>query len=93
MKYMTVPFPIVIAKEGKWFVASCPLLSLATQGKTETEAKQMMADLISEYLRDPDTPKPTLSSLFSLSLTNVSVNVPKGVFHRKASLTSHSAGY
>jgi predicted RNase H-like HicB family nuclease len=53
-----LPFPIIIAREGKWFVASCPLLDIATQGKSEEEVKANMADLIDAYLSDPDTPKP-----------------------------------
>ncbi len=53
-----LPFPIIIAREGKWFVASCPLLDIATQGKSEEEVKANMANLIDAYLSDPDTPKP-----------------------------------
>jgi predicted RNase H-like HicB family nuclease len=53
-----LPFPIIIAREGKWYVASCPLLDIATQGKTEEEVKANMVDLIDAYLSDPDTPKP-----------------------------------
>ena len=55
-----LPFPVVISKENKWFVASCPLLDIATQGKTEEEVKENMADLINDYLSDPDTPKPSV---------------------------------
>ena len=58
-----VPFPVLIAKEKKWFVASCPLLDIATQGKTEREVKENMAELIGEYLSDPDTVKPSLDDL------------------------------
>jgi predicted RNase H-like HicB family nuclease len=58
-----VPFPIIIAKEGKWFVASCPLLDVATQGKTEKEVKENMVDLINDYLSDPDTPKPAFEEV------------------------------
>lgn len=83
-----VPLPILIAKESKWFVASCPILDIATQGRTEKEVKENMADLITEYLRDPDTPKPTLEDLMSLSLANIPVSVPEGVLHRKASTTT-----
>jgi predicted RNase H-like HicB family nuclease len=54
-----VPLPILITKEKKWFVASCPILDIATQGKTEKEVKENMVDLINEYLSDPDTPKPS----------------------------------
>jgi predicted RNase H-like HicB family nuclease len=80
-----LPFPIIIAREGKWFVASCPLLDIATQGKTEYEVKENMADLINDYLSDPDTSKPSYEDLISLSLANIAVTVPEGVLHPKAS--------
>ncbi|MGD0072093.1 MAG: hypothetical protein ABSB71_11100 [Candidatus Bathyarchaeia archaeon] len=83
-----VPLPILITKENKWFVASCPILDIATQGKTEKEVKENMADLINDYLNDPDTPKPSMEDLMSLSLTNIPVKVPEGVLHRKASTTT-----
>jgi predicted RNase H-like HicB family nuclease len=41
---------VVITKEGKWFVACCPILDVATQGKTEKEVKENMEDLIDESL-------------------------------------------
>lgn len=82
---MEVPLPVVIAKEGKWFVASCPLLDIATQGKTEKEVKEMMVDLISEYFKDPDTAKPKIKAIMSVSLTNIPVNIPKGVLYSKTS--------
>jgi predicted RNase H-like HicB family nuclease len=80
-----VPLPILITKEGKWYVASCPLLDIATQGKTEKEVKENIAELINEYLNDPDTAKPSLDDLMSLSLTNIPVKVPESVLYGKAS--------
>ena len=80
-----VPLPILITKENKWFVASCPILDIATQGKTEKEVKENMADLINDYLSDPDTLKPSMEDLMSLSLTNIPVTIPEGVLHRKTS--------
>ena len=74
-----VPLPIIITKENKWFVASCPILDIATQGKTEKEVKENMANLINDYLSDPDTPKPSMEDLMSLSLTNIPVTIPEGV--------------
>ena len=85
---MEVPLPVVIVKEGKWFVASCPLLDIATQGETEEEVKVMMEDLINEYFKDPDTPKPELKTIMQVSLTNSPVEVPEGVLHSKASPTA-----
>lgn len=58
-----IPLPVIMAREGKWFVASCPVLDIATQGKTEREAKDMIADLINEYFKDPDTPKPEIKTI------------------------------
>ena len=85
---MEIPLPIVIAKEGKWFVASCPVLDIATQGETELEVKEMMEDLINEYFKDPDTPKPELKTIMQVSLTNIAVEVPEGVLNSKASPSS-----
>ena len=80
-----VPLPILITKENKWVVASCPILNIATQGKTEKEVKENMTDLINDYFNDPDTQKPSMEDLVSLSLTNIAVEVPEGVIHHKAS--------
>ena len=63
---MQILLPVLIAKEKKWFVASCPILDIATHGKTEKEVKENMANLIGEYLSDPDTTKPALEDLMSL---------------------------
>jgi len=82
-----VPLPIIISKENQWFVASCPLLDIATQGKTEKVAKEKMTDLINEYLNDPDTQKPSMEDLMSLSLTNIAVKIPEEILHGKASTT------
>lgn len=35
-----IPFPVLISKEGKWFVACCPMLDIATQGRTEEEVRE-----------------------------------------------------
>lgn len=58
-----IPLPVIITKGGKWFVASCPLFDIAAQGRTEKEVKENMRDLIDDYLRDPDTPKPELETI------------------------------
>ena len=76
-----IPLPILVTKEGKWFVASCPILDIATQGKTEKEVKENMAELASEYLCDPDTAKPSLDDLMSVSLSNIPVKIPQSVIN------------
>ena len=88
-----IPFPVVILKEGKWFVASSPVLDIAAQGKTEKEVKENIAELSDEYLRDPDTMKPRLDQLLFVSLANVPVNVPESVLHRKASTVTSAQSH
>lgn len=64
--------PIIVMKEGKWFVASCPPLDIATQGETEQEVRENMEDLIDEYLNDEDTQKPEIEiELTSLSFVHI----------------------
>ena len=87
---LQVPVPILITREGKWFVASSPILDVATQGRTEKEVKENLADLITEYLRDPDTRKPSLEELMSLSLANIPVRIPEGVLRGKTSSSPSS---
>jgi len=81
-----VPLTIFITKEENWFVACCPLLDIATQGKTEDEVRENMKDLIAEYMRDPDTTKPKLKTIMSASAVMTTIPIKmKGVYHgRKA---------
>jgi len=70
-----VSLPIVVSKEGEWFVASCPLLDIATQGQTEEEVKENMLDLIQDFFADEDTKKPSLKEISSASVSLMSVSV------------------
>ncbi len=70
-----VPLSIIISREGKWFVASCPILDIATQGKDEKEVRENMIDLIEEYFEDPDTPKPTIEMLMDSSVFVMNIPV------------------
>ncbi|MEA3342540.1 MAG: type II toxin-antitoxin system HicB family antitoxin [archaeon] len=81
-----ISFPIIITRENEWFVAACPVLDIATQGKTEDEVKRNMKELIEEYIKDPDTSKPELQTLISASVTlsNVSVDVGDDFHGKKA---------
>jgi predicted RNase H-like HicB family nuclease len=88
MKEIPIPLPVYMAKENEWFVASCPVLDIATQGMTEEEVKKNLEDLINEYLNDPDTPKPEIKTIMSVSLTNIPVNIPEGVLYRKTQTSS-----
>jgi len=74
-----VSLPVVLSKEGNWFVASCPILDIGTQGRTEKEVRQNMQDLIEEYFSDPDTPKPSLKEIKSASVSIVNMQVRLGV--------------
>lgn len=76
LKKVQFPVPIFINREGKWFIAECPVLNLATQGKTEKEARENMKELLQDYLRDEDTPKDFLRQFYSRTLTYIPVAIP-----------------
>ena len=76
-----ISFPVLISKEGKWFVVCCPILDIATQGRTEEEVKENMVNLIEEYMEDPDTQKPDWESILTTSVTLTSIPVKiRGVY-------------
>lgn len=76
LKNIQFPVPIFINREGKWFIAECPSLNLATQGKTEKEVRENMKELLQDYLRDEDTPKNFLRQFHSPTLTYIPIAVP-----------------
>lgn len=44
----------VIEKEGKWFVATCPELGVASQGRTDDEAEAMLREAVELLLEEAD---------------------------------------
>jgi predicted RNase H-like HicB family nuclease len=40
----------VVEKDGAWFVARCPELGVASQGKTRTEAHRMLREAVELWL-------------------------------------------
>lgn len=44
----------VIEKEGKWYVATCPELGVASQGRTNEEAESMLQEAVELLLEEAD---------------------------------------
>lgn len=44
----------VIEKEGKWYVATCPELGVASQGRTNKEAEAMLQEAVELLLEEAD---------------------------------------
>ena len=44
----------VIEKEGKWYVATCPELGVASQGRTNEEAELMLQEAVELLLDEAD---------------------------------------
>ena len=55
MAKRTLEFSSVVTKEEKWYVASCPELGVASQGKTVEEAIDNLKEAIELYLEDEDS--------------------------------------
>jgi len=53
MKRIAVQFslhlPAKVTKKKKWFVASCPILDVHSQGETEDQAKKSLAEALSLF--------------------------------------------
>ncbi len=81
-------FPVILSQEGKWHVAACPMLDIATQGKTIEEARENIKELIEEYLKDPDTVKPDLSRISYPFLTSIPVKVPFHIYGKTSPLAA-----
>ena len=47
-----VKLPVQMMKEGSRFVAYCPALDIATQGKTFEEAQKMFAELVNIFFEE-----------------------------------------
>ena len=47
---MELRIPVEIKKKDKWFIASCPVLDVVTQGKTENSAKRNLGDALELFL-------------------------------------------
>jgi predicted RNase H-like HicB family nuclease len=50
----SLEFSSVVTREGKWYVASCPELEIASQGKTVELALKNLGEAIELYLKDED---------------------------------------
>ena len=51
---MTYHMTIVIEKENDWYVALCPEIDVASQGKTIEEAKANLKEAVGLYLEHAD---------------------------------------
>lgn len=87
-KFDRVRVPVFINKYDKWYVATAPQLDLVTKGRTIEEAKENIADLLNVYFEDPYTVKPKPENLVTVDITFIPVNIPQGVSHTKAKITS-----
>ena len=45
-----ISFPVLISKEGKWFVACCPMLDIATHGRTEEEVTKEVTKIFGDEI-------------------------------------------
>ena len=65
---------VLIWKEGKWFVAKCVEVEVASQGKTKKEALKNIEEALQLYFEDEKAPLPQPYSnleLHSLTLKQV----------------------
>lgn len=59
-----VEFSAVIRKEGRWFVAWCPELDVASQGRTSASALKNLKEAVELFLEDPEATIPRTRPTF-----------------------------
>lgn len=73
-------FSAVITKEGDYYIASCPELDIASQGKKVEEALNNLKEAIELYLEDEDAKIPRQDFRPLVTLIEVGeVKPPSGV--------------
>lgn len=55
--YAHANFSAIIEKEDDWYVALCPELDVASQGKSVEEALENLREAVALYLEDEDVQK------------------------------------
>lgn len=74
MQRQKLEFSAVITKEGKWYVAFCPELDVASQGKTVEEALSNLKEALELYLADEDVKLPESRERPLVTIIKVEVN-------------------
>lgn len=58
MQRQKFEFSAVVTREGKWYVALCPELDIASQGKNVEDALSNLKEALGLYLTDEDVKLP-----------------------------------
>jgi predicted RNase H-like HicB family nuclease len=78
MKYTqvseTVDFSAVVRREGKLYVALCPEVDVASQGKSVEEALKNLKEALELYLEDEDVEKPSKVEAPIVTIVKVTTN-------------------
>lgn len=61
MARRSLEFSSVVNREGKWYVAHCPELEIASQGKSVEAALENLREAIELYLEDEDAKAPEVN--------------------------------
>jgi len=74
MQRQKFEFSAVITKEEKWYVALCPELDVASQGKSVEEALSNLKEALELYLTDEDVKLPETRERPLVTIIKVEVN-------------------
>ena len=82
-KQTSVPFVVFKSPSGSdWYIATCPLLDVSTQGKTYEEAVKNIKEAIELYMEDQDTDQPTTDAIESFRAGFVFVKTNGDNYHK-----------
>jgi predicted RNase H-like HicB family nuclease len=67
-------FSTVVTKDGKWYVALCPELDIASQGKSIEDALKNLKEAVELYLEDEDAKLPEAGYRPIVTIVRVALN-------------------
>ncbi|MCP8308577.1 MAG: type II toxin-antitoxin system HicB family antitoxin [archaeon] len=74
MQSQELELSAVVTKEGKWYVALCPELDVASQGKSMEEALKNLKEAVELYFEDEDAKMPEVGYRPIVTIVKVTVN-------------------
>ena len=61
MARRSLEFSSIVSRQGKWYVAHCPELEIASQGKSVESALENLREAIELHLEDEDAKAPEVN--------------------------------
>jgi predicted RNase H-like HicB family nuclease len=88
-----IDFSAVVRREGKLYVALCPEVDVASQGKSVEEALSNLREALELYLEDEDAEKPARSEAPIVTIVKVASSESSRSVRSKSDKSPNKGGF